>query len=38
MKFKATDSQLRQIVANAINESRPTGMGLLHYKETTYSP
>jgi hypothetical protein len=31
MKFTATDKQAKQIVANAINASRPAGLGFLQY-------
>ncbi len=32
MRFKATDDQIKQIAANAVNASRPMGMGFLHYQ------
>ena len=31
MKFKATEQQVKQIAANAINASKPMGMGIFHY-------
>jgi len=36
--FKATNEQLRQLAANAINASGPAGMGFLHYSPTVYKP
>lgn len=38
MKFTATDEQLRQLCANAVNASRPAGMGFLHYQSRAYTP
>lgn len=32
-KIKATDVQMKQMAANAINASRPVGMGFLHFNE-----
>jgi hypothetical protein len=32
MKFKATNQQVKQIAANAINASKPMGMGFLHFQ------
>ena len=31
MKIIATDEQIKQMAANAINASRPMGMGFLHF-------
>jgi hypothetical protein len=31
MKFKATDEQLKEIIANAVLASRPVGMGFLSF-------
>jgi hypothetical protein len=31
MKFKATDEQVKEVVALAINASVPAGMGFLHF-------
>lgn len=39
MRFKATDEQLATVMANAVNASRPLGMGFLHFDESkTYTP
>lgn len=32
-KFKATEDQVKQMAANAANNSRPVGMGMLHWKK-----
>ena len=32
MRILATDEQMKRMAANAINASRPAGMGYLHYK------
>lgn len=32
LKFKATDKQLMQLAANAVNASTPMGLGVLHYE------
>ncbi len=37
MKFKATEGQVKQIFANAINASIPVGMGFLQVKEKHYT-
>lgn len=31
MKFNATEAQARQVAANAVNASKPMGMGFLHF-------
>lgn len=36
MIFLATESQVFQIIANAVNASRPAGMGILHYEAKEY--
>lgn len=36
--FNATEDQVNQIIANAINASIPFGMGYLHYEERDYTP
>lgn len=35
--FTATEDQVNQIIANAINSSIPFGMGYLHYEERNYT-
>lgn len=37
MRFKATDDQVRQIMANAVNASSPMGMGFLHATNKLFS-
>ncbi len=37
MKFKATDEQIKQLIRNAINMSRPVGMGIFGYKQKFYT-
>jgi len=37
VKFKATDEQIKQLIINAINTSRPVGMGIFHYKQKFYT-
>jgi len=32
MRFKATEQQILQMAANAVNASKPMGMGFLHYQ------
>jgi|CXWL01.1.fsa_nt_gi hypothetical protein len=32
MKFTATDDQIAQLMANAVNAARPMGLGYLHFK------
>jgi len=32
MKFQATEQQIKQIAANAVNASKPMGMGFFHYQ------
>lgn len=32
MRFKATDEQVKQMAANAVNASKPMGMGHLHFE------
>jgi hypothetical protein len=37
--FKATDKQLMQLCANAVNASKPIGLGKLHYiKDHVFKP
>lgn len=36
--FTATEDQVNQIIANAINASVPFGMGYLHYEKRDYTP
>lgn len=38
MKFKATKNQLLCIMANAVNFSRPVGLGFLQFEDKIYSP
>lgn len=38
MRFFATKVQVAQIAANAVNASRPVGMGLLHFEAREYKP
>lgn len=38
MKFKATRNQLLCIMANAVNFSRPVGLGFLQFEDKIYSP
>lgn len=38
MIFEATEQQIRQIAANAVNASSPLGMGFLHFKVKDYKP
>ena len=37
MKFKATDDQIGQLMAHAVNASAPNGMGVLSYQNREYS-
>lgn len=37
MKFQATTEQVKQIFVNAINASKPMGMGFLHFDEREYT-
>lgn len=37
MKFKATPEQIKQIFVNAINASKPVGMGFLSFKSREYT-
>lgn len=36
--FKATKQQLKEIIKNAVNASRPMGMGFLQFEEKDYTP
>lgn len=38
MQFKATDEQIKQIAANAVNASAPMGMGHLHFTNKKFEP
>lgn len=38
MIFSATEQQILQIAANATNASFPMGMGLMHFRNTTFKP
>lgn len=39
MRFKATDKQLATVMANAVNASRPVGLGFLHFDDSKkYTP
>jgi len=37
MIFKATEEQVKQIAANAVNASKPMGMGFLHYTNRVFT-
>jgi hypothetical protein len=38
IKFKANNDQLKVIAANAVNASRPEGLGYLHFKNRIIFP
>lgn len=39
IKFTASDEQIKQLAANAINASTPMGLGILHYNPSqVYQP
>lgn len=38
MKFTATDTQMCQLIANAVNASTPMGMGFIHYRPRDFAP
>ena len=39
MQFQATKLQVQQIAANAINASKPMGMGILHFQaDANFTP
>ena len=38
MIFTATEEQILQIAANAVNASTPMGMGFLHFQPKEYTP
>lgn len=38
VEFEATEEQLLQIMANAVNHSSPAGLGFLHYQMKYYKP
>lgn len=38
MKFNATEEQVKQIAANAVNASVPVGMGHIHFRPGDYAP
>ena len=38
MKFQATEEQILQIGANAVNAAKAMGMGILHYEDRNYTP
>ena len=38
VEFEATEEQLLQIMANAVNHSSPAGLGFLHYQMKNYKP
>ena len=38
MKFKATEDQVKQMAANAVNAAQPVGLGVLHFENKEYGP
>lgn len=38
IEFSATEEQLLQIMANAVNHSNPAGLGFLHFQIKDYKP
>ena len=38
MRFKATEAQLKTIMANAFNASAPVGLGMMQYQPAAKSP
>ncbi|MEO1208554.1 MAG: hypothetical protein AAFX78_03345 [Cyanobacteria bacterium J06638_20] len=38
MKFEATSEQVQQIAANAVNASKPMGLGYMQYDESVVFP
>lgn len=38
MNFKATEEQIKQIAANAVNASSPMGMGFIHATDKKFTP
>lgn len=37
VKFTASPDHIFQLITNAINSSKPTGLGIYHYSHTTYT-
>ncbi len=37
VEFEATEEQIKQIALNAINKSRPAGLGFLHFEDKDYT-
>ena len=37
IEFKASGDEIRQLAVNAINASSPVGMGIIDYKDKTYT-
>lgn len=38
LKFNATENQIKELMSNAFNTSKPMGMGLLHFNPTKAKP